>query len=398
MGGKMNKRPAENQINSPMLPFFDGQLVTPMSEITTLHPNPDFDVHFLALAQLHGLGFRALEALIGHFSDLSQVWSTRPTELQELFRNAKIPGGEALASSISSKQKELVSAGLTSRDYFGRRNIHLIQASDPRFPQRLLEIPDYPKWLFVEGDISIANQGSYVAIVGTRQASEVGETAAEEIASLVSQRGLGVVSGLAEGIDAAVHTIAVRRSIPQIAVLGTGIEVTFPATTKELRHQIVSTGGCVVTEYLPSETYGRSNFVHRNRIQVGLSEAVCPVEGRSKSGTMHTVKFAKRYGRRLFGVTRGLSVSGNDIVAELKAVGAPVFDLSSDSGRAVLLQLLDTLPGERFERMKPPDLNLIVESVRRALVDFASYDELTRSEKQIVLKQIEKELTGDDKR
>src|SRR5207253_4596361 len=129
--------------------------------------------------------------------------------------------------------------------------------------------------LFVQGQPDVLTASAYIAIVGTRDATPVGMKTAERLAALVIKQGLRIVSGLAEGIDAAAQRVAAYYEVPQVAVLGTGIRHVFPASTRGLRKRIVAAGGAVISEYLPDENYGKANFVQRNRIEAALASAVC---------------------------------------------------------------------------------------------------------------------------
>ena len=359
--------------------------------------DPDFSLHFLALSQLRGLGLTSLQALIDHYyEDLGSIWRANPTSIQAVLHRAHVPRSQALAEAIHNSQPALLAEGRQLHDYLAQRNVVVLASSDPQFPNRLRDIPDAPRWLFVEGNASILNDGTFVAVVGTRNASSVGTKTAAQVTWLAAQMGLGLVSGLAEGIDAAAHTKAVQYSVPQVAVLGTGIDVTFPKSTASLRRQITDTGGCVVTEYFPNDNYGKSRFVQRNRIQAGLSAVVCPVEGRTQSGTMHTLRFAEKYKRQLFGVTRGPTVDSNDMPSLITQMGFPVFDVAEPDGQTRLRNFLADLPGARFQRPDRPNPEFLLRNVLKALDVVASYDELTREEKLYLLEEIRKRFKLDD--
>ena len=360
------------------------------------HHNPDFDLHFLALTQVRGLGFNSLQALVDSFPDLTVIWQVKPAAIAEVLHEARVPGSNALAETIRASQPRLLVEGRELRDYLAKRNTRLISAAHPHFPKRLREIPDAPRWLFAEGDSVVLSEGTFVAVVGTRQASDNGLKTAEQVTWLTAKTGLGLVSGLAEGIDAAAHSMAARHSVPQVAVLGTGINVIFPTSTSSLRRKIVDTGGCVITEYLPGDNYGKSRFVQRNRIQAALSEAVCPVEGRASSGTMHTVRFAAKYGRRLFGVRRDTPDPENDMPSVLTKMDVPVFNLAAPEGRAELQDFFNSIPGTRFPTPKRPSPEFSFRNVLKAIDVVASYDELTRDEKLYLLDQVRRRLGLDE--
>jgi hypothetical protein len=112
-----------------------------------------------------------------------------------------------------------------------------------------------------------------------------------------------LVSGLANGIDAVAHQAALRDGVRNVAFLGHGIDVVFPAETADIRARIVSAGGAVASEYLPGEHYRKAQFVQRNRLQAALADIVVAAEGQRTGGTAHTVRFAATYRRPIIGFT-----------------------------------------------------------------------------------------------
>lgn len=360
-----------------------------------------FDRNLLALSQLKGLGTHAIQALIFHYGDLELVWSASAEAIADVLHSAKIPSAKTLAKRIVDSQLALRKDGADLRDYLGRQHIVVFSRESPYYPVRLKQIPDPPLWLFVEGNHDLLNQGSYLAVVGSRNSTDDGRAAAQQVVSMAARTGIGLISGLAEGIDAAAHAAAIRIGAPQIAVLGTGIDITFPQSTADLRRKLVDDGGCVITEYLPRDNYGRGKFVQRNRIQAGIAEAVCPVEGHSSSGTMHTVRFANLYGRPLFGAVHGDLGGVNEMPAILADMGTPVFDLALPSGRSRLVQFLDSLGGRRFPPIEHPaaDKEFLFRQVLRAVDSVMQSRELTIEDRVRLVDRVRRHLDipdGDD--
>ena len=135
------------------------------------------------------------------------------------------------------------------------------------------------------------------------------------------------------------------------------VSIEFPATTIPLRRAIVEQGGAIISEYLPDDSYNRSQFVERNRLQAALAHAVCPVEGRLKSGTAHTIQFALRYNRIVFGVRYWGQSDTNEIPDYLQAQGKKVIALDTDEGVEQLKATLAQIPGKRRQppRRPPPE-------------------------------------------
>jgi predicted Rossmann fold nucleotide-binding protein DprA/Smf involved in DNA uptake len=115
-----------------------------------------------------------------------------------------------------------------------------------------------------------------------------------------------------------------------VAFLGHGIRQVFPAKTGHVRDRIIETQGAVATEYLPDEHYQKAYFVERNRLQAALADVVIPVEASQGGGTAHTIRFARRYHRRILGVRW---TGANDILADLEKAGDEIVDVFSQAGR-----------------------------------------------------------------
>jgi DNA protecting protein DprA len=176
--------------------------------------------------------------------------------------------------------------------------IGLIFPKQDEFPDSLRYIPDAPRWLFVQGELSNLHSKS-VAIVGTRKPTEDGIFLTKYLVAALASRPYPTVSGLALGIDQVVHVESMRYGIPTIAVLGTGINENYPKGSEPLRQAILDAGGTVITEYLLNQSYSAENFVRRNRLQAALCNTLFPVEWKVKSGTAHTVEFAFVYRRKI---------------------------------------------------------------------------------------------------
>ncbi len=165
-------------------------------------------------------------------------------------------------------------------------------------PSSLGELSIPVKGLWCLGDAQVLAHASerFVAIVGTRTASAYGERAAARLAGAAARAGLVVVSGLARGIDAAAHRAAIEAGGRTVAVLGTGVDVPYPAGHRTL-HEIVQENGAVVSEMEPGRTAFPGCFPRRNRIIAGLSRMTVVVEAGFKSGAINTANWALELGR-----------------------------------------------------------------------------------------------------
>ncbi|MSU55431.1 MAG: DNA-protecting protein DprA [Candidatus Taylorbacteria bacterium] len=166
------------------------------------------------------------------------------------------------------------------------------------FPKRLLEIPDCPKKLYVQGNFP-PEEHKYLCVVGSRKYSEYGKHVTEKLIAGLRGYPVVIVSGLALGIDSIAHRAALLVGLKTIAVPGSGLDpkILYPASHKQLAEKIVSSGGCLLSEFEPNFKATVYSFPQRNRIMAGLSDAVLVVEAELKSGTLITSKFATEYNR-----------------------------------------------------------------------------------------------------
>ena len=177
--------------------------------------------------------------------------------------------------------------------------VRLLCAGQSEYPRRLLAIADPPLVLYYKGKLPDFDREAAIGVVGTRKASAYGLMIAESMGRQLSLHGGLVVSGMAAGIDAQAGWGAVRCGAPTVGVLGGGVDVIYPASNRAL-YEAVEACGCLLSEYPPGTAPGRWTFPQRNRIISGLCLGVLAVEAPEKSGTMITVRDARKQGRDLY--------------------------------------------------------------------------------------------------
>ena len=191
---------------------------------------------------------------------------------------------------------------------------------DDEYPALLKEIIDPPLALFYRGDLALLNK-PLVSMVGSRRASAYGANAARALTRPLVESGVGVVSGLARGIDAAAHETALESGGTTIAVLGTGIDVVYPRSHRRLTRAIESRG-LVLTEFPPGMPPLAANFPVRNRVISGLSLGTIIVEATSRSGSLITARMAAEQGREVFAVPGSIFSAGSEGTHRLIQYGA----------------------------------------------------------------------------
>lgn len=176
----------------------------------------------------------------------------------------------------------------------------LLRQDDPRFPKAVLLVQPQPEALWAEGDLSLLER-PIVAIVGSRHPSPYGIRVAYDIARGLSEAGVVVVSGLAKGLDARAHRGALDGGTGTIAVLGTGLDVPYPAENVALKAEIRERG-LLLSEFPAGTPPLPFRFPQRNRIVVALGRCLLVVEGKVQGGTSNSVWWAQQVPRNIFAV------------------------------------------------------------------------------------------------
>ncbi len=178
-----------------------------------------------------------------------------------------------------------------------REGIRLFSIDSCEYPLLLKQIKDPPLVLFVKGSLEAVSENSNVAVVGTRDATAIGEKVAARISKWLGELGWCVVSGLARGIDSAAHRGILEMGGRTAAVMATPLNKVYPAENSQLANEILDHGGCWIGELPLWKKAHRGSFVTRDRIQSGISVAVIPVQTDVEGGTMHTVRYAEMQNR-----------------------------------------------------------------------------------------------------
>ena len=243
----------------------------------------------------------------------------------------------------STHARALADAGLTRRieqeiTRAAREGWHLLGLDDPRYPTLVAQLAVPPPVLSVRGQLDALTRPG-VAIVGSRSATSYGISMAESLAGGLARHGIAVVSGLALGVDGRAHRATLRAGGTTLAVLGTGLDVIYPRAHRRLTADIAS-HGAVLSELPPGTPPKPGHFPRRNRIIVGLSDAVVVVEAAIPSGTLVTARWATEENRAL------LAVPGR--VGDPAAAGC--LELLRD-GAALATSVEDVLAEMRPERI-----------------------------------------------
>lgn len=176
----------------------------------------------------------------------------------------------------------------------------LLTLGDPRYPKLLTEIADPPFLLYIDGALQHLQQPQ-IAIIGTRKPTQLGLAITRHFTQGLGQAGLTITSGMALGIDGTSHQAAIDAGLPTIAVVGTGIDVTYPRQHEKLAAKIRG-NGAIVSEFPLTSSPSAKNFPRRNRIISGLSLGTLVVEATPKSGSLITARLAIEQDREVFAI------------------------------------------------------------------------------------------------
>ncbi len=247
--------------------------------------------YWLALSLIPGLGGETFRRLLSAFGPPGNIFSATSAQLQAVC-DAKI--ARAISAGIDD------AAVAPSLQWLSEPGNHLVTLADPEYPRALLEIPDPPPYLYVKGRLELLQQNA-LAIVGSRRATPQGEKDAEAFAKALADAGFTIISGMALGIDTAAHRGGLRGTASSIAVVGTGLDIVYPARNRDLAHQLAQQGA-IISEFALGTPSMAQNFPRRNRIISGLARGVLVVEAALRSGSLISARLAGEQGREVFAI------------------------------------------------------------------------------------------------
>ncbi len=286
------------------------------------------------------------------FSALTRVSTGTSIHLRDLLEEPRLIERLRRGDRVSSVHPSL-SKAVAKLDWKGceeedrraeERGVRILPWGDPRYPEGLRHIPSPPPALYALGRVDALAQPS-VAVVGSRLSTVYGQNVARMLAQDLALAGLGIVSGLARGIDTAAHEGSLAAPGRAVAILGTGIDVPYPRENEGLMRRILERDGVAATEFAPGTPPAPRNFPLRNRVVSALSWGVVVVEATERSGALITARFALETGREVFAVPHNITsrtgVGPNTLIQK----GARLVQQARD--------VLDELP-EHFRCMLQP--------------------------------------------
>jgi DNA processing protein len=251
--------------------------------------------HKIALGLIPRIGDINARKLVSHFGSVEAVF-------QESYRNLiKIPGiGSGIAASIT--ERSYLDIAEQEAEYILRNKIRTYFYLDNDYPFRLRQCDDSPVVFYFRGSCDL-DSARLLSVVGTRNATHRGRDLCEKIIGDLSESNpdLVIVSGLAYGIDICAHKAALTNNIKTIGVLGHGLKTMYPSVHYSIAKSMINNGG-LLTDFISDALPERNNFLKRNRIIAGLSDATLVVESGIKGGALITADLANSYNRDVLAV------------------------------------------------------------------------------------------------
>ena len=292
-------------------------------------------------------GSTTFNRLLGSFDSAYEVYNAEEREIRRCV-GSKSSDCSSLLDKELDKAQEIY-------DFCTSKGVGLLTYWDEQFPYQLKEIKTPPVLLYYRGKRPSFDKGFRCAIVGTRSLSVQGRANAFKLGYDMSCAGATIVSGMAMGIDGVAMAGALAAGGSTIAVLGSGIDVCYPAGHLKLAREIVK-NGCVFTEYAPGTKPDKHNFPRRNRIISGLCSCTVVVEGKETSGSIITARYAKEQERTVFAFPGNVNDENSQVGNVLLKNGAQVCTAADDIVRFYEKEVPAVLNPHNLKLKMPVDM------------------------------------------
>ena len=222
---------------------------------------------------------------------------------EETDQNIEILFRENNLTNIQPERSRWLQMAKQELDVMKKHHIRVCGIEDSNYPRLLKHCADAPLVLFYKGILD-ASDSKNIAIVGTRKATEMGKKRVDTLLHELAETGYhpNIISGLAYGIDITAHTACMHYGLKAQAVLGHGLHMVYPASHKSMAEKILEQGGALISEFPTCAQILPTNFLQRNRIVAGMSEAILVAESPIKGGAMSTARQALSYNRDVMAI------------------------------------------------------------------------------------------------
>lgn len=317
---------------------------------------------WLRFTLVPGIGGATQRKLLSQYGSPGSALRASPSAI-----SASLPANAAAAWRAGANDDEIH----RTLAWIGEPGNHLLTLADAEYPAALLETADPPTVLYVKGRTECLSRPA-LAIVGSRNATPQGLATARDFARALGSAGLTIVSGLALGVDTAAHEGGLASSGGTIAVVGTGLDIVYPARNRDLAHRIAA-DGAIVSEFPLGTKAIPSNFPRRNRLISGLSRGVLVVEAAIRSGSLSTARFAGEQGREVLAIPGSIHSPLSRGCHALIKQGAKLVESAAD-----VLEELHLIPtATEKSDGSPPDDDPLLAALGHDPCDFDTLSERT---------------------
>lgn len=249
--------------------------------------------YYLGFSHFLGIGPVRFDVLVNTFGGVEAAYKASLKELEHVLPARTAQEFVAFRDSFNS---------VDNLERYTKNSISVLTREHEQYPNSLRHIPDPPVCIYVKGNIAQFDfeKHTWLGVVGTRRATSYGRQITRQFVTELATAGVGIVSGMALGIDAEAHTACLNAGGKTIAVLGCGVDIVYPQENRKLYERIINSGGLIVSEFPPGMQVRRGLFVSRNRLISGLSRGVWVAEGQKTSGALITARNAAEQGRDVF--------------------------------------------------------------------------------------------------
>ncbi len=270
--------------------------------------------YLLALQKVEGVGDIIAKKLLQHCGNAEAIFKSKSSQL------SGIDGiGTVLLKNI--KDKTIFESADKELKFIKSNNINTVFFKDDNYPEKLKHCIDGPVLLFTSGKIDFANR-KIISIVGTRQITSYGTEFCKKLITDLAPLNPIIVSGFAYGVDIVAHQAAMENDLQTIGVVAHGLNQIYPKVHTKYVAKMEQNGG-FITEFWSASNPDKENFVKRNRIVAGISEATIVIESADKGGSLITANMANDYNRDVFAVpgrtTDKFSQGCNNLIKTQKA-------------------------------------------------------------------------------
>jgi len=255
-------------------------------------------ISILALLKIEGVGDIVAKKLLNHCGSAENIFKAKASQL------SSIDGvGQVLISNL--KNKAVFKLAEAELRFIQQNNIKVLYYKDENYPERLKHCIDGPTIIFASGNFNLSNR-KIISIVGTREITSYGSEFCKNLIEELSPLNPIIISGFAYGVDIVAHKAAMEANLQTIGIIAHGLNQVYPKAHKKYVAKMEENGG-FMTEFWSTSNPEKENFVKRNRIVAGMSEATIVIESAEKGGSLITANLALDYNRDVFAVPGRIS-------------------------------------------------------------------------------------------